>query len=118
MAKGIEVDLNAVNLIASTTLLKGNIQSDTDIRIDGNLEGNLETKGRLIIGSKGKINGDVKCKMAEIEGSMLGNIQVEGQLILKNGSHFTGDITTAQLMVDSGALFNGTCKMGKPVEKA
>lgn len=118
MAKSIEVDLNAVNLIASTTVLKGNIQSDTDIRIDGELEGNLETKGRLIIGAQGKIKGDVKCKVAEIEGSMVGNITVESLLSLKVGSHFNGDITTTQLMVDAGALFNGTCKMSKSEGKA
>ena len=61
MAKNnIDVDLNAVNLIASTTLLHGEIKSETDIRIDGELVGNLTTQGRLIIGPKGKIEGDVK----------------------------------------------------------
>lgn len=112
MAKNnIDVDLNAVNLIASTTFLRGDIKSETDIRIDGELIGNLSTQGRLIIGPKGKIEGDVKCKAAEIEGTMKGTITVESLLSLRTSSNFEGEIVTAQLMIEPGAKFMGSCKM-------
>lgn len=112
MAKNnTDVDLNAVNLIASTTLLRGEIKSETDIRIDGELIGNLTTQGRLIIGPKGKIEGDVKCKAAEIEGKMKGIIHVDSLLSLRSSSLFEGEIVTSQLMVEPGANFIGSCKM-------
>jgi cytoskeletal protein CcmA (bactofilin family) len=112
MAKNnIDVDLNAVNLIASTTLLHGEIKSETDIRIDGELVGNLTTQGRLIVGPKGKIEGDVKCKAAEIEGKMKGTIHVGTLLSLRSSSIFEGEIVTSQLMVEPGANFVGSCKM-------
>lgn len=112
MAKNnIEVDLNAVNLIASTTVLRGEIKSETDIRIDGELHGNLTTLGRLIIGTKGSIEGDVKCKAAEIEGAMKGTITVATLLSLRASSNFEGEIVTSQLMIEPGAKFLGSCKM-------
>lgn len=117
MAKQTDNSLNTVNLIASTTQLTGDVNSQTDIRIDGTLKGNLNTGGRLIIGESGKILGDINCKTAEIEGSIEGTIVVAGLLTLKSTSMLKGEVTTAQLMIEPGAQFNGSCKMERTTEK-
>jgi cytoskeletal protein CcmA (bactofilin family) len=113
MAKLVENNLGAVNLISSSTNVTGDISTESDIRIDGILTGNLVTNGRLIIGSNGKIEGDIRCKSAEIEGVMKGRVIVDELLSLKSSSTFTGDITTSQLLIEPGAIFQGNCQMSK-----
>lgn len=117
MAKQTENSLNTVNLIASTTQLTGDVNSQTDIRIDGKLKGNLNTGGRLIVGESGSILGDINCKTAEIEGNIEGKIVVEGLLTLKSTSTLKGEVTTAQLMIEPGAQFNGSCQMDREAKK-
>jgi cytoskeletal protein CcmA (bactofilin family) len=111
MAKLVENNLGAVNLISSTTKVTGDINTESDIRIDGSLKGNLITNGRLIIGANGTIEGDIKCKSAEIEGILKGKIITDELLSLKSTSSFTGDITTSQLLIEPGAIFQGNCQM-------
>jgi len=111
MAKFVENNLGAVNLISSTTTVTGDIATESDIRIDGTLNGNLITKGRLIIGANGNIEGDIRCKSAEIEGVMKGKIIIDELLSLRSTSSFTGDITTSQLLIEPGAIFQGNCQM-------
>jgi cytoskeletal protein CcmA (bactofilin family) len=113
MAKLVENNLGAVNLISSTTDVTGDIKTESDIRIDGTLIGNMITKGRLIIGPNGKIEGEIRCKSAEIEGEIKGKIVVDELLSLKATALFSGDITTAQIMIEPGAIFSGNCKMNK-----
>jgi cytoskeletal protein CcmA (bactofilin family) len=113
MAKLVENNLGAVNLISSTTNVTGDINTESDIRIDGTLNGNLITSGRLIIGTNGRIEGEIRCKSAEIEGVMKGQIIVDELLSLKSTSSLTGDITTSQLLIEPGAIFQGNCQMVK-----
>ena len=76
MARTQEIEHNRLNVIGEGTSIKGDIQSSGDIRIDGILEGNLDTRGKLVIGNSGNINGDVKCKNAEVSGKIKGKIRI------------------------------------------
>lgn len=111
MAKQSENIVGEVNLLAATTVVKGDINTDSDIRIDGKLDGTLNTKGRLIIGPKGEIKGEVNCKSAEIEGSAEGKIHCTELISLRSTAKFNGELVTGQLMIEPGALFSGNCKM-------
>lgn len=115
MAKQAENNFNTVNLIAASTKLTGDIITESDIRIDGMLKGNLSTSGRLIIGQSGSIIGEVSCKMAEIEGTVEGKITVAELLSLKATSTLNGEVATAQLMIEPGAVFSGNCKMEQTI---
>ncbi len=106
-----EINPQVINLIAKGTLITGNIQSDGDIRIDGELTGNIETKGRLVVGASGKIDGDIKCKSCEIAGSINGKLFISEILSLKASSAVSGDIVTGKLSIEPGAYFAGTCAM-------
>jgi cytoskeletal protein CcmA (bactofilin family) len=117
MAKLIENNLGAVNLISPKTNVTGDIVTDSDIRIDGTLLGNMVTAGRLIIGPNGRIEGEIRCKTAEIEGNVKGKITVDELLSLKATSLFSGDIITGQIMIEPGAFFTGFCKMKKNQEE-
>ena len=61
-----------LNRIVEGTKMEGTFRSESNIRIDGSLKGNVETKGRLVIGPHGVINGEITCQNAEVEGKIKG----------------------------------------------
>jgi len=107
-----EVNPQVINLIATGTRITGDLISDGDIRIDGEVFGNLETKGRLVIGVSGSLEGELRCKSCEISGSQKGNLFITEMLSLKASSRVTGDILTGKLSIEPGAWFSGKCSMG------
>ncbi|HPY67945.1 MAG TPA: polymer-forming cytoskeletal protein [Bacteroidales bacterium] len=111
MAKNNETETVAINLISNGTDITGDIKSTGDIRIDGSLTGNLNTKGKIVIGPTGKVNGEVICKNSEVSGTVEGRIIVSQLLILKSSSKIMGDIVTVKLSIEPGAIFTGNCKM-------
>ncbi|MGC6423044.1 MAG: bactofilin family protein [Flavobacteriaceae bacterium] len=102
--------------IEQSTKITGDISSNADFRVDGTLEGSLKTKGKLIIGKEGKIIGEVSCSNADIEGMFSGQLVVLESLSLKTTSNMVGEVSTNKLIVETGAVFNATCSMGKEVK--
>ena len=111
MAKYNETDNTTINLISNGTDITGDVKSNGDIRIDGTLTGNLNTKGKVVIGPTGKVAGEVICKNSEVSGIVEGKITVGQLLNLKVSSKILGDIVTSKLSIEPGAKFSGSCKM-------
>lgn len=101
------------NRIEKNTKIKGDITSEADFRIDGKLEGNVTTSGKVVIGKDGYINGKVECVNADIEGKFNGELQVKDLLSLKASAVIEGTVSVSKLAVEPGATFNASCKMGK-----
>lgn len=111
MGKLNDTDNQTINLISNGTEITGDIRSNGDIRVDGALKGSLTTKGKVVIGTTGKINGEVYCRNSEVSGTVEGKISVGQLLNLKSSSKITGDIETFKLSIEPGARFTGNCKM-------
>lgn len=101
------------NRIEKNTKIKGDITSEADFRIDGKLEGNVKTSGKVVIGKDGLINGKVECVNADIEGHFKGELFVSQLLSLKSSAIIDGTVNVAKLAVEPGATFNASCSMGK-----
>ena len=99
------------NRIEKNTKIKGDIISEADFRIDGKLDGNVKTSGKVVIGKDGYIHGKVECVNADIEGSFNGELQVSDLLSLKSSAVIEGTVTVAKLSVEPGATFNASCSM-------
>ncbi|HYG52714.1 MAG TPA: polymer-forming cytoskeletal protein [Flavobacteriales bacterium] len=113
MSKTTEINSpEKLNRIVDGTSIEGHIKSDSNIRIDGRLKGTIQTKGKLVIGPTGSIEGEIVCESADIEGVFVGKIHVNGLLTLKATSKLTGDIITGKLAIEPGAVFSGSCGMG------
>ncbi|GAF02412.1 bactofilin family protein [Saccharicrinis fermentans] len=112
MAKSYEPETKLHNLIGSGTKIIGNIETTESIRIDGEIEGNIASKGKVVIGAKGKVKGEVNCLNSEIEGALEGKVMVKELLSLKATSKLVGDIETSKLTIEPGAVFTGKCQMG------
>jgi len=103
---------NTMNVIGKGTTITGDIDTSNDIRIDGKLEGNLFCKAKVILGNSAILEGNLSAVTAEISGEVVGKVEVSELLNLKNTSTIHGDINTGKLVIEAGAKFNGSCKMG------
>jgi cytoskeletal protein CcmA (bactofilin family) len=110
--KNIEPESKLPNMIGPGTKIVGNIETNGDIRIDGNIEGNVNSKGKVVVGANGFVKGEVVCSNAEISGTLNGKMAVNELLSLKASSKVSGDIKTGKLSIEPGAIFSGTCTMG------
>ncbi len=99
------------NQLKKGTIINGDLTSENDARIDGVINGNINVKGKVIIGGTGKITGNITCSFCDIEGSVTGKLSIKNNLTLKSTANYTGEIATGKLVIEPGAVFNGSCKM-------
>lgn len=108
----IATNPNSVSRIAAgTTIVKGEIHSDCDIRFDGYFDGNIYSKGRVIIGEKAILKGEIACDNLDIWGDFEGLVNVKDTICLKGGSSLRGTIRSAKLVFELGSKFDGDSKM-------
>lgn len=103
---------SSINIISEGTKIKGDIVANGDIRIDGDLVGNISAQGRLVVGPKGKIEGKIDCNNIEVSGYIKGKVFAKELLTMKSTSKIEGDISAVKLSVEPGSEFTGTCTMG------
>lgn len=118
MAKNQEQSHDQHNRITAGTQIKGEINAVDSFRFDGTLNGNINVKGRLIVGQSAKIEGDINCETAMVEGRIDGRINVSDLLSLSATAKITGDVITSKLAIEPGAIFTGTCKMDNDVKNS
>lgn len=108
--------LGKTNRIVEGTIIKGDIISQADFRLDGELIGNFTSKGKIVIGPAGNVTGDINCRNADIEGRFNGKIEVAEILNVKSKAHIHGEVITGRLSVEPGAEFSASCIMRTPVK--
>ncbi len=99
------------NIVGKNTSLVGDINSEGDFRIDGKVEGNIKTSGRVVIGQEGSVDGTIECAHADIEGKFSGKLNVDQMLSLKATASISGEVVLGKLSVEPGATFNASCNM-------
>ena len=102
----------ARNIIGNGTLIKGEVESNGDIRIDGKVVGSVKSTGKVVIGQNGIVEGEINCKTADFSGIVKGTVNVEELTTMKSTSKMEGDLYTKQLFIEIGAIFTGKCQMG------
>jgi cytoskeletal protein CcmA (bactofilin family) len=111
MSKNREPEMPTINILGPGAIVKGEIQVNGDFRIDGILNGNIQCKGKIVVGPTGKIDGEIQCQNADFSGEVKATVKVTELLTLKETARFSGDITTGKLAIEPGAKFSGTCSM-------
>ena len=114
-SSSINESSDKVNVILSGTEITGDIVSNSNLLIEGEVNGNISCSGKVQIGTTGKINGNLVCVNADIEGSLEGELTIENLLILRSTARIKGDIQTLKLNIEEGAFFEGACVMKSPV---
>lgn len=103
---------NGTTIISAGTTLKGDITSNSDLRIDGTIIGNVTSSSKIVIGASGVIEGDLTGNQADIVGKVSGNIKTKDLLQLRGDCVVNGNVYAGKLQVEPTAIFNGQCHMG------
>lgn len=99
------------NTLTTGTSVVGTITTDTDFRIDGKVEGEISCQGKIVVGPKATIIGNIQADNAEIQGYVKGNLAIAEKLFLKASAVIEGDIESQTLEIEPNARFNGACVM-------
>jgi cytoskeletal protein CcmA (bactofilin family) len=100
-----------LNRFVEGTKLIGELITETSIRIDGEIHGNVNCAGKVLIGENASIKGNLMCSEADIEGKVDGDIKVDSLLVLREKARIHGNIDAGKLEIHQGALFIGNCSM-------
>lgn len=111
----VESSSDKWNRILAGTEINGDIVSDSNMIIEGEINGNVSCAGKVHIGTSGKINGNLVCLNAEFEGAQDGELTIQNLLILRSTARIKGNIETLKLSIEEGAFFEGACVMKSPV---
>ncbi|MCB0387320.1 MAG: polymer-forming cytoskeletal protein [Winogradskyella sp.] len=109
--------ISSQNIISNGTKIVGDLISEGDLRIDGTIEGNLKTPGKVVVGKSGMIKGTLNGTDAHFEGKFSGKLNLSGTLTLKSSAHVEGEVVLGKLEVEPGATFNVTCTMKGAVKE-
>ncbi len=107
---------NSSNVIGKGTTIEGNLDTSGNIRIEGKIVGNIKSRQKIALGMGSQVEGNVSAQNADIEGNVKGKIEIQEILVLKATAVITGDIVTGKLVIEPGATFNGSCKMGSSIQ--
>jgi cytoskeletal protein CcmA (bactofilin family) len=93
---------------------RGEMYSDEELYLDGELEGTLEVRHRLTIGPNGKVKASVKAKELIVRGWIEGNVETADRIVIMNGASILGDVKTAGIVIEDGAFFKGAIDILRP----
>lgn len=103
----------AETIIGPSIKVKGNFHGQGNIIIEGQVEGSVKTNSYLLVGEKAIITADIEAENAKIGGEIIGNIKINGYLEILSSARILGNIEAKQISISKGAIFNGSCQMGK-----
>jgi len=105
---------NLSGFVGSGTVVTGEANFKAMMRVDGHLSGRINsTSGTLIVGANGKVDANIEVAIAIVHGTVNGDIIATQRLELGRAAQLNGNIQTASLMIEPGAVFEGSCKMIK-----
>ncbi|MDD3711307.1 MAG: polymer-forming cytoskeletal protein [Patescibacteria group bacterium] len=106
-----EQNLNNLNevetIIGESVQVKGNFESNGNIIVNGILDGEIKTKGAILVGDKAKINANIKAEEMAVKGKVIGNLKINGYLSIGGSAGVLGDIECSQISIEKGAEING-----------
>src|SRR5262245_56683323 len=102
----------AATLVSAGTTLKGDINSKSDLRIDGAVIGNVSSASKIVIGANGSVEGNISGNQADVVDKVTGNIKTKDLLQLRGECVVKGNLYAGKLQIEPTAMFNGQCHMG------
>jgi len=110
--KEVEEMSNSSNIIGKGTIMNGSVETFGNIRVEGKEVGDIKTKSKAAFGHSSQEDGSALTQNAEVAGHITGTIEGTELVVLKATAGIDGDSITNKLLVETGAAFNGKCKMG------
>lgn len=105
-------------LIGEGSSFEGTLRSQASIRLEGEIAGDIECAGDVIIGEKGSARSNVTARNVVLAGTVHGNIQASGTLTIKGSGKLYGNLTVRELLIEAGGIFHGNSRMSGPEQPA
>jgi cytoskeletal protein CcmA (bactofilin family) len=107
-------DLDSIeNILGRTSLFRGDFSADGAFRIDGWIEGSVESRAAVVIGESGAVRGNVRGTDVVVAGQIFGNVVCSGHLEILAKGKIEGDIDAQSVRIETGGIFRGTSRMGQ-----
>jgi cytoskeletal protein CcmA (bactofilin family) len=100
------------NVLGKSAHVKGDLKADGAFRVDGTVEGSVESKSSVVIGESGTVRGDVRGRDVVVAGQVVGNIGATGHLDIVASGRVEGDVDALSVRIETGGVFRGTSRMG------
>ena len=102
-------DISINTMIGAGSMITGNVKIDGFVRIDGSIDGNIETEGKIIIGDKAKIRGDILSSSVIVGGIVNGDIVAPEFVQIFSSAVILGDVISKKVKIEQGAIVEGYC---------
>lgn len=99
-------------MIGSTVKIKGEVQSEEDLVVDGLIEGTVLLKNNeLVVGSSGRVHADVKAKSVKVDGELHGDVEAGERIVITANGVMRGNIQAPRVILEDGSKFKGSIDM-------
>ncbi|MBZ0199836.1 MAG: polymer-forming cytoskeletal protein [Ignavibacteriaceae bacterium] len=105
-----------VTIISAGVSIEGKLNSNGNVRIDGDVRGDVVATGNVTVGENGEVNGELRASVVTIGGRVNGTIHAKEKLVLESKATLKGDLVTKILVIEAGANFEGNSSMGGSLE--
>jgi cytoskeletal protein CcmA (bactofilin family) len=107
-----------LNRLVEGTSVEGNLSTESNLRVDGSIDGNIQCKGKFVLGQTGKLKGNLTALESEVEGTIIGDLAIDDLLVLRKTAIIQGKITTGRLVIEDGAQLGGSIETADLPKKA
>lgn len=105
--EGTMAENGEVTIVGAGARLEGNVVSAGNLRIDGQVKGQINAEGDVALSPQSQVEADIRAQNVSVAGRFKGNIQVKGKAHLARGGRVDGNITSKTLVVEEGGVFHG-----------
>ncbi len=106
----------AETIIGESVQVKGHFENNGNVIINGSLDGEIKTKGAILVGEKAKITANVEAEEMIVKGNVNGNLKIYGYLAIGESAKIFGDIECLQISIEKGAEINGQVSINNKKE--
>lgn len=104
---------NLSAFIDQGSVFEGKLSFKDTVRIDGGFKGEITSENTLVVGESGLIEATIHSPIVIVSGTVTGNINATDNVVLHKSAQVDGDIETPSIVIEKGAIFNGSLSMGK-----
>ncbi|MDR2955390.1 MAG: polymer-forming cytoskeletal protein [Prevotella sp.] len=112
-----ETTSKALSILSASITIVGKIQAEDDLRIDGNVIGDIVSTGKVVVGPEGCVRGNIKSKSVDLSGKIYGDVTVSEIITMKESSYYKGEVRAHNIEIEAGASFYGNCMMEEEIEE-
>jgi cytoskeletal protein CcmA (bactofilin family) len=106
------------NVLGQSLIVRGDLSASGGFRIDGTVEGNVESKAAIVVGESGVVRGDLSGTDVVVAGQIMGRVTCSGHLEILAKGRIEGDIDAKSVRIETGGVFRGTSRMGEDSGRA